>query len=94
MGVEQLELDNANRAGDHAKVWADIASGRGKVGLTAALAGQYVPDPVIDADGSIGDAEGPASVGGGLLVGAPAKFGAKRNSIPDLRPIARRSVDS
>ena len=44
--VEQLELDNANRAGNTEKMWADIASGLGKVGLTAGLAGQFVPDPV------------------------------------------------
>jgi hypothetical protein len=75
-GVEQLELDNANRAGNSYKMWADLAGGIGKVGLTAALAGQYMPDPVLNADGSIGGAVGPTSVGGRPLVGGPARFGA------------------
>lgn len=66
--VEKLELDNANRAGNTEKMWADITAGLGKVGLTAALAGQYAPDPFINADGSIGGAIGPTSVGGKPLV--------------------------
>ncbi len=41
--VEQLELDNANRAGNTAKMWADIAAGLGKVGLTAGLSGVMAP---------------------------------------------------
>jgi hypothetical protein len=61
---EQLELDNANRADNAEKMWADIASGLGKVGLTAGLAGQLVPDPVLNADGSNAGAVGPTSVGG------------------------------
>jgi hypothetical protein len=80
--VEQLELDNANRAGNAYKTWADITGGLGKVGLTAALAGQYDPDPILNADGSIGGAVGPTSVGGRPLVGAPARFGA--NASPFL----------
>lgn len=42
-GVEQLELDNANRAGNTEKMWADIAAGLGKVGLTAGLSGSFAP---------------------------------------------------
>jgi hypothetical protein len=80
--VEKLELDNANRAGNGYKTWADLAGGVGKVGLTAALAGQYVPDPVINADGTIEGALGPTSVGGRPLVGVPARFGA--NATPFL----------
>jgi hypothetical protein len=41
--VEQLELDNANRAGNEQKMWADIAGGLGKVGLTAGLSGSFAP---------------------------------------------------
>ncbi|MDB5616219.1 hypothetical protein [Tardiphaga sp.] len=68
-GVEALELDNANRAGNSQKMWADITTGLGKVGLTAALAGHYQPDAIINADGSIDGAIGPTSVGGKPLVG-------------------------
>lgn len=42
-GVEQLELDNANRAGNDQKLWADIAGGLGKVALTAGLSGAFAP---------------------------------------------------
>lgn len=80
--VEKLELDNANRAGNTAKMWADLTAGIGKVGLTAALAGQYMPDPVINPDGSIEGALGPTSIGGRPLVGVPARFGA--NATPFL----------
>lgn len=41
--VAQLELDNANRAGNTERMWADIASGLGKVGLTAGLSGAFAP---------------------------------------------------
>jgi hypothetical protein len=68
---EQLELDNANRAGNTEKMWADIASGLGRVGLTAGLAGQFVPDPVLNADGSIAGAVGPTSVGGAPWTACP-----------------------
>jgi hypothetical protein len=80
--VEQLELDNANRAGNEQKMWADLSGGIGKVGLTAALAGQYEPPSVLNPDGSIGGAEGPTSVGGRPLVGHTARFGA--NATPFL----------
>ncbi|MDB5577792.1 MAG: hypothetical protein JWR80_2968 [Bradyrhizobium sp.] len=63
------EPGNGNRAGNTAKMWADLTAGIGKVSLTAALAGQFVPDPVINADGSIDGAFGPTSVGGRPLVG-------------------------
>ncbi|WP_398468009.1 hypothetical protein [Tardiphaga sp.] len=67
--VTQLELDNANRAGNAEKMWADIATGLGKVGMTAALAGRFMPDEIINPDGSIEGALGPTSVGGKPLVG-------------------------
>ncbi len=48
--VEQLELDNANRAGNEQKMWADISGGLGKVGLTAGLSGSFVPpNPAVGA---------------------------------------------
>jgi hypothetical protein len=50
--VEQLELDNANRAGNDMKMWADIASGLGKVGLTAGLSGAFAP--AAAATGAVG----------------------------------------
>jgi hypothetical protein len=62
-------------------MWADIASGLGKVGLTAGLAGQFGPDPVLNADGSIAGAVGPTSVGGRPLVGVPARFGANATPV-------------
>lgn len=71
-GVEQIELDNANRAGNDQKMWADIAAGLGKVGLTAGLSGAMVPDaPAIAANGSIVGATGATSVGGAPLVAQP-----------------------
>ncbi|MDI1263858.1 MAG: hypothetical protein PS018_11435 [bacterium] len=41
--VEQLELDNANRAGNDYKFFADLTGGLGKVALTSSLAGQFAP---------------------------------------------------
>lgn len=70
--VEQLELDNANRAGNDTKMWADIASGLGKVALTAGLGGAFAPAGAVGADGAIIGATGPTSVGGAPLVGAAA----------------------
>jgi len=72
--VEQLELDNANRAGNAEKMWADIAGGLGKVGLTAGLSGFMAPAASVAADGSILGAAGPTSVGGAPLVGQAARF--------------------
>ncbi len=46
-GVEQLELDNANRAGNSYKMWGDIAGGIGKVGLTAGLGGVLAPAAAV-----------------------------------------------
>ena len=80
--VEQLELDNANRAGNTYKTWADLTGGLGKVGLTAALSGKPEWNPTINPDGSIEGAEGPTSVGGGPLVGQTVRFGA--NATPFL----------
>lgn len=68
-GVEALELDAANHAGDDKVALANIFSGLGKVGLTAALSGVYTPIPATNADGSIAGAIGPTSVGGRPLVG-------------------------
>jgi hypothetical protein len=65
-----------------ADISADISAGIGKVGLTAALAGQYVPDPVVNPDGSIDGAVGPTSIGGRPLVGQSVRFGA--NATPFL----------
>lgn len=65
-GVENLELDNANRAGNEQKMWADITAGLGKVGLTAGLSGSFNPYP----NGPVPGALGPTSVGGAPLVGA------------------------
>lgn len=67
--VLSLELDAANHAGDGKAGLANILGGLGKVGLTAAVAGQYVPSPFINPDGSIEGALGPTSVGGRPLVG-------------------------
>lgn len=77
--VEQLELDNANRAGNDQKLWADIAGGLGKVALTAGLSGAFAPAAAasgVAADGSILGAGGPTSVGGAPLVqgAAAARF--------------------
>ncbi|MGZ5987410.1 MAG: hypothetical protein ACXWLZ_00035 [Rhizomicrobium sp.] len=74
--VEQLELDNANRAGNTQKTWADIAGGLGKVALTAGLSGAFAPAAAagVGADGSILGAVGPTSVGGAPLVGQAARF--------------------
>ena len=77
-----MELDNANRAGNTAKMWADLSAGIGKFSLTAALAGQYMPDPAINPDGSIEGAVGPTSIGGRPLVGQSVRFGA--NATPFL----------
>ncbi|HEV2155404.1 hypothetical protein [Bradyrhizobium sp.] len=68
--VTQLELDNANRAGNSYKFFGDILGGLGKVGLTAGLS------PVLagagagatTAAGAIPGAIGPTSVGGAPLV--------------------------
>lgn len=68
-GVEQLELDNANRAGNSLKMWADIASGLGKVGLTAGLSGAFAPAAAATG-GTVAGAVGPTSLGGAPLVGA------------------------
>lgn len=65
--VEQLELDNANRAGNDLKMWADIASGLGKVGLTAGLSGFMAP---AAGAATVAGAAGPTSLGGAPLVGA------------------------
>ena len=81
-GVKQLELDNANRASDAYKTWADLTGGLGKVALTAALAGRYDPAPGVDSTGAIIGAVGPTSVNGAPLVGVPARFGA--NATPFL----------
>jgi hypothetical protein len=45
--VTNLELDNANRAGNTQKMWADIASGAGKVALTAGLGGAFAPAAAV-----------------------------------------------
>lgn len=66
--VETLELDNANRAGNTEKMWADIAAGLGKVGLTAGLSGVMAPA------GAIAGATGATSVGGAPLVAQPSNI--------------------
>lgn len=70
--VEQLELDNANRAGNSEKMWADIAGGLGKVALTAGLGGAFAPAAAagVDSTGAIMGAAGPTSINGLPLVGA------------------------
>jgi hypothetical protein len=72
--VEQLELDNANRAGNTQRLWGDITGGLGKVALTAGLGGAFgAVAPGVDTTGAIMGAAGPTSVGGAPLVGmAPA----------------------
>lgn len=52
--VTQLELDNANRAGNSEKMWADITSGLGKVGLTAGLSGFMAPAAAVAGTGAVG----------------------------------------
>jgi hypothetical protein len=71
--VNKIALDNANRAGNTDAAIGNIFGGLGKVGLTAGLSGQFVPDPVINPDGSIAYSQGPTSVGGRPLV--PFKIG-------------------
>ena len=70
----------------------NILGGLGKVGLTAALSGQYVPNPTINADGSIGGAIGPTSVGGNPLVGQidgmPLSLAASANQIAPVPTFA------
>jgi hypothetical protein len=69
--VEKLELDNANRAGNDLKMWADIASGLGKVGLTAGLSGAFAPAAALSgAGGTVAGALGPTSLNGAPLIGA------------------------
>lgn len=68
--VEQLELDNANRAGNGDKFFSDLLGGLGKVGLTAGLSGALAPIAGLTAAGGISGAVGPTSVGGAALVGA------------------------
>lgn len=71
-GVEQLELDNANRAGNDLKTWADIASGLGKVGLTAGLSGAFAPAAALS--GAVPGAVGATSLNGAPLIAS--QFGA------------------
>lgn len=70
--VQKMELDNANRAGNTAKLWADIAAGLGKVGLTAGLSGVMAPAAAVS--GGIAGAVGPTSVGGATLGPVPGLF--------------------
>lgn len=71
-GVEQIELDNANRAGNTQRLWGDITGGLGKVALTAGLGGAFgAVAPGVDSTGAIIGAAGPTSVGGAPLVGVP-----------------------
>lgn len=69
-GVEQIELDNANRAGNDQKFWGDLASGLGKVALTAGLGGAFAP--AAAASGAIPGAVGATSLGGAPLIAAPS----------------------
>lgn len=71
-GVEQLELDNANRAGNDMKMWADIAAGLGKVGLTAGLSGAFAPAAAVS--GAIPGAVGATSLGGAPLASTASPF--------------------
>lgn len=66
--MTNIALDNANRAGNTEAAIGNLLGGVGKVGLTAALSGKYVEPSFINADGSIGGAIGPTSVGGKPLV--------------------------
>lgn len=46
-GVNQLELENANRAGNQYRFFGDLLGGLGKVGLTAGLSGFYAPGAAV-----------------------------------------------
>jgi len=50
--VQNLELEDANRAGNDMKLWADIAGGLGKVGLTAGLSGVMAPAAAVTGSAS------------------------------------------
>lgn len=82
-GVEQIELDNANRAGNTDKAWGDILGGLGKVGLTAGLSGAFAPAAAasVGANGAILGALGPTSVGGAPLVGVASQAAAQAPNI-------------
>lgn len=42
-GVQALELDSANNAGNDLKFWADLSNGVAKTALTAGLSGAFAP---------------------------------------------------